>query len=302
MREIIAATASWRVSVDETLLRVERRNLSVFGYGAKGFILSLIETALELTARRITGEDVGEIVDMLHHFLADPRETMEGVEAVLATLSKRYRLLLITKGDVIEQEAKIARSGLAPHFDGIHILAEKDAGTYRKVLQGAGVEPQSFLMVGNSVKSDIAPVLALGARAVHIPYRITWAHETAEAAPAGADFDALSAITDLPAYLDGLAGRRRRNAAGLTRELRRTGLALLSSISKGDEVMAGLPKKGDKVSWKTPQGETHGTVEKIVTSDHRDQRPHGEGHEGRPGSVWSKATNPARRLFTSRMP
>ena len=206
MREIIARYGVVTGSVDETLLRVERRNLSLFGYGAKGFILSLIETALELTARRITGEDVGEIVDMLHHFLADPRETMEGVEAVLATLSKRYRLLLITKGDVIEQDAKIARSGLAPHFDGIHILAEKDAGTYRKVLQGAGVEPQSFLMVGNSVKSDIAPVLALGARAVHIPYRITWAHETPEDAPAGADFDTLSVITDLPAYLDGLAG------------------------------------------------------------------------------------------------
>ncbi len=121
-------------------------------------------------------------------------------------LAKRYRLLLITKGDVIEQDAKIARSGLASHFDGIHILAEKDVGTYRKVLQGAGVEPQCFLMVGNSVRSDIAPVMALGARAVHIPYRITWAHETPENGLAGDAFDTLSAITDLPAYLDRLAG------------------------------------------------------------------------------------------------
>ena len=207
MREIIGRYDTLSGDVDETLLRVERRNLGKFGYGAKGFILSLIETALELTERRITGEDIGMIVDMLHHFLSDPREKMEGVEAVLETLSKRYRLLLITKGDVVEQEAKIARSGLAPHFDGIHILAEKDVDTYRKVLRSAGVEPHCFIMVGNSVRSDIAPVMALGARAVHIPYHITWAHETADDARAEADFPVLRAITDLPAYLDGLACR-----------------------------------------------------------------------------------------------
>ena len=205
IREIVGRYGIVACDVDDALLRVERRNLGVFGYGAKGFILSLIETALELTQRRITGEDVGEIVDMLHHFLSDPRETMEGVEAVLETLSQNYRLLLITKGDVVEQDAKIARSGLAPHFDGIHILAEKDVGTYRKVLQSAGVEARSFLMVGNSVRSDIAPVLALGARAVHIPYRITCAHETTDGAQGEARFDTLTAITDLPAYLDGLA-------------------------------------------------------------------------------------------------
>ena len=205
IREIIGRYGVVAGDVDDGLLRVERRNLGVFGYGAKGFILSLIETALELTDRRIAGEDVGEIVDMLHQFLADPLEAMEGVEAVLETLSKRYRLLLITKGDVVEQEAKIARSGLAPHFEGIHILAEKDVGTYRKLLQGAGVKADSFLMVGNSVPSDIAPVMALGARAVHIPYRITWAHETADGAQGEAGFDTLQAITDLPAYLDELA-------------------------------------------------------------------------------------------------
>ena len=207
MREIIGRYGDLTADVDDTLLRVERRNLSVFGYGAKGFILSLIETALEVTGRRITGEDIGEIVDMLHGFLSDPRETMEGVEAVLDMLSKRYRLLLITKGDMVEQEAKIARSGLASYFDGIHILAEKDVDTYRKVLRTAGVEPRSFIMVGNSVRSDIAPVLALGARAVHIPYRITWAHETAEEARAEVGFETLAAMVDLPAYLDGLARR-----------------------------------------------------------------------------------------------
>ena len=205
MREIIGRYEILSGDVDETLLRVERRNLAKFGYGAKGFVLSLIETALELTGRRITGEHVGEIVDMLHHFLSDPREKMEGVEAVLETLSGRYRLLLITKGDVVEQEAKIARSGLAPHFDGIHILAEKDAGTYRTVLQNAGVDPRSFLMVGNSVRSDIAPVMALGGQAVHIPYHITWAHETDDDAGTGSVCDVLGAITELPAYLDRLA-------------------------------------------------------------------------------------------------
>lgn len=207
LREIIGRYETLSGDLDETLLRVERRNLGKFGYGAKGFILSLIETALELTERRITGEHVGEILDMLHHFLSDPREKMEGVEAVLEALSTRYRLLLITKGDVVEQEAKIARSGLAPHFDGIHILAEKDVDTYRKVLQSADVEPRTFIMVGNSVRSDITPVMALGARAVHIPYHITWAHETADDAGTGSAFDVLRAITELPAYLDRLAGR-----------------------------------------------------------------------------------------------
>lgn len=204
LREIIGRYGTVSGEIDETLLLVERRNLGTFGYGAKGFILSLIETALECTGRRITGEHVGEIVDMLHGFLSDPRERMDGVEEVLETLAKRYRLLLITKGDLVEQEAKIARSGLAPHFDAIHILAEKNVDTYRKVLRSAGVEPRSFMMVGNSVRSDIAPVMALGARAVHIPYHITWAHETVGDARAEPEFAVLASITDLPAYLDGL--------------------------------------------------------------------------------------------------
>jgi putative hydrolase of the HAD superfamily len=163
--------------IDERLLATERRNLELFGYGVKGFALSLIETAITVTDGRIGAGDVARIVDWAKDMLRHPVDLLDGVADTVAHLAARYRLVLITKGDFFHQESKVARSGLAEHFDVVEIVAEKDPASYRRVLARAGIDPASFVMVGNSLRSDVLPVLDIGGRAVHIPYRLTWEHE-----------------------------------------------------------------------------------------------------------------------------
>lgn len=166
--------AAW---IQERLVATEIGNLAHFGYGIKSFILSMIETAVELTEGRITGTDVQRIVDLGKEMLSHPVESLPGVEPVLTALQGRYQLLVITKGDLLDQESKLARSGLGAYFSGLDVVSEKDEGTYRAILDRRGVAVSEFLMVGNSVKSDILPVVALGAQAVHIPAATTWVHE-----------------------------------------------------------------------------------------------------------------------------
>jgi putative hydrolase of the HAD superfamily len=164
-------------TVERTLFATEMRNLELYGYGIKGFTLSAIETALAVTAGRISPEEIGQILALGREMLTHPVEPLDGAGEILADLASRHRLLLITKGDLRDQERKLAKSGLAHRFDHIEIVSEKDRSTYARILVRHGIDPQNFLMVGNSLKSDILPVLALGGSAVHIPYRITWAHE-----------------------------------------------------------------------------------------------------------------------------
>src|SRR6202158_846252 len=163
--------------VDAHLDEVERKNLAVYGYGVKSFTLSMIETAIELTESTISAADLEVILGWGKRMLTQPTELLDGVEAAVAELSAQYDLLLITKGDLFDQESKLARSGLADLFAGVEILSEKNVESYRTVLARRGIKAEEFVMVGNSLKSDIAPVLALGARAVHIPYPVTWHHE-----------------------------------------------------------------------------------------------------------------------------
>lgn len=169
------------LDIHDRLYRIERRNLSVFGYGIKGFTLSMIETALELTDHRIDGDAVAQILRWGREMLDQPVDPLPDVRKTLAALHGDYHLMVITKGDLFDQENKIARSGLADFFSQVEIVSEKTEATYRDILSRADATPDSFLMVGNSLRSDILPVLALGARAVHIEYEITWAHEQAEA-------------------------------------------------------------------------------------------------------------------------
>ncbi len=164
-------------NVDAHLAEVEMRNLRIYGYGVKAFTLSMIETAIQLTDRRIPAADLEVILGWGQKMLGAPTELLDGVEAALKELSRRYELLLITMGDLFDQESKLARSGLADMFKGVEVLSEKNVDAYRAVLRRRHIEPSQFVMVGNSLRSDIAPVVALGARAVHIPYPLTWHHE-----------------------------------------------------------------------------------------------------------------------------
>jgi putative hydrolase of the HAD superfamily len=163
--------------VDAHLDEVEMRNLAVYGYGVKSFTLSMIETAIEVTEGRIPAADLEVILGWGKRMLMQPTELLDGVEPAVRELSARYDLLLITKGDLFDQESKLARSGLADLFLGVEIVSEKNAASYRGILSRRGIKPEEFVMVGNSPRSDILPVLELGARAVHIPYHVTWHHE-----------------------------------------------------------------------------------------------------------------------------
>lgn len=179
LRAILARHAD-EATIDARLLATEKRNLSLFGYGVKGFTLSMIETAIEVTDATVTAAEVQTLIDLGKSMLAHPIDLIDDVAEVIPALAERYRLVLITKGDLFHQESKVARSGLAAHFDRVEIITEKDPATYRAILSRAGIEPEAFLMVGNSVKSDILPVLAVGGQAVHIPYHVTWDLERAE--------------------------------------------------------------------------------------------------------------------------
>ncbi len=153
------------------------RNLQYYGYGIKGFALSLIETAIELTQGRISGREIQEVIDLAKDMLTAEVQLLEYARETIARLAISYPLMMITKGDLFDQEAKIARSGLRQYFQYVEIVSDKTRDGYATLLARYHLEPSRFLMVGNSLRSDISPVVALGGWAVHIPYPITWAHE-----------------------------------------------------------------------------------------------------------------------------
>jgi len=187
--------------LEQRMLETERRNLRLFGYGAKGFTLSLIETAIEVTDGAIPTSAISTILDFGKDLLDHPVELLDGVaEAIDAFRQRGLHLTLITKGDLWHQEAKVAGSGIAEHFDAVEIVAEKDVATYRAVLDRHGIDPARFCMVGNSVRSDVLPVLELGAKAIHIPYRYLWAHEAV--ADPGEDHLVVQALLDVADLFD----------------------------------------------------------------------------------------------------
>ncbi|MBK1884008.1 HAD family hydrolase [Luteolibacter pohnpeiensis] len=164
-------------AASDTLIRNEMRNFDLYGYGIKGFTLSAIETAIQLSDGAISADEIRQLLDAAKEMLAHPVELIEGVEEVLKQLSADHRLLVVTKGDLRDQERKLEQSGLLGYFQQIEIVSEKDVASYRRICERHEIDPAQFLMVGNSLKSDILPVLELGGRGVHIPYHITWAAE-----------------------------------------------------------------------------------------------------------------------------
>jgi len=193
-------------TVERALFATEMRNLDLYGYGIKGFMLSSIETAIELTDGKVSTAELRELIALGREMLDHPVELLDGAVEVLEALAPAHRLILITKGDLRDQERKVSKSGIARHFEAIEIVSEKDARTYERIFARHGIDPVKFLMVGNSVKSDILPVLGLGGSGVHVPYRITWGHEHAEMPPSDdGRFFRASCLRDLP----GIVGRWR---------------------------------------------------------------------------------------------
>jgi putative hydrolase of the HAD superfamily len=199
--------AEW---ISARLYETESRNIQHYGYGVKAFALSMLETAVELTEGRISGADVKAIIGLARELLSADVELLEQVRQTIPRLASSYRLMVITKGDLLDQETKMARSGLAEYFQSIEVVSHKNRQSYARILERCGVAPGRFLMVGNSLKSDILPVLELGAAAVHIPYDLTWLHEQAEPPPPDQPgFYSLEHIGRLPDLLDGLERERR---------------------------------------------------------------------------------------------
>jgi putative hydrolase of the HAD superfamily len=163
--------------VHERLLATEKANIRLFGYGAKGMTLSMIETAIELTGERIVARDLHRLVELGKQVLDHPVELLPGIRAAVEAVASDYRIVLITKGDLFHQEAKVARSGLADLFHRIEIVSEKDEATYRRLMGEFAIQASDFAMVGNSLRSDIEPVVRLGGWGVYMPYALTWAHE-----------------------------------------------------------------------------------------------------------------------------
>jgi putative hydrolase of the HAD superfamily len=163
--------------VGQRLYEYESRNLALFGYGVKGMVLSMVEAAVEITQAQISAADIHRIVQLGKDLLRHPVEVLPGVREAVEAIAADCPVVLITKGDLFHQEAKVQGSGLADLFGRIEIVSEKDAATYARVLREFDVAPSQFLMVGNSLRSDIAPVLELGGWGVHVPYHVTWAHE-----------------------------------------------------------------------------------------------------------------------------
>ncbi len=191
--------------IDERLYRAEIGNLRHFGYGIKAFALSMIETAVELTEGRITGKDIQTIIDTAREMLEADVELLDHVTETLERLAGRYPLMVVTKGDLVDQETKLERSGLGPRFRHIEIVSDKTPASYESLLKRNGIKARRFLMVGNSLRSDVLPVLEIGGNAVHVPYAMTWAHEVVDAPPAGtARFHAIEHLGLLTGLLDRL--------------------------------------------------------------------------------------------------
>jgi len=162
------------------LLEAEKRNLSHYGFGIKGFTLSMVETAVEVTEGRVPASIIGEILAMGREMLSHPVETLPGVAETLKALSGGYRLVLVTKGDLFDQERKLAASGLGDYFHGVEIVSDKNADTYRRVFARHGDGAERAMMVGNSLKSDVVPAIAAGAWGVYVPHELTWVLEHVE--------------------------------------------------------------------------------------------------------------------------
>jgi putative hydrolase of the HAD superfamily len=184
-------------TTSKELFKTEMQNLEIYGFGAKGFMLAMIETALQVTNGAVSSEALSKIIEKGKSLMTRPIQLLDGVEEVLSCLQGKYRLILATKGDLLDQERKLQKSGLAGYFHHIEIMSDKQEANYRKLLNHLDIEPHEFLMVGNSVKSDIIPVVHIGSQAIHVPFEVTWQHEQYTHPVEHANFRTATKITEL---------------------------------------------------------------------------------------------------------
>jgi putative hydrolase of the HAD superfamily len=184
--------------VDQLLFKKEMDNLDIYGYGVKGFVLSMVESAIEISNGTISNDTIEKILNIGKDMINKPVDLLDGVEEVLKTLSKNYRLILATKGDLLDQERKLEKSGLSNYFHHIEVLSDKKETNYERLLKHLDIEPEEFLMIGNSLKSDILPLININAKAIHVPFHTTWAHEqVTEQETNGKQYKTVSKINDI---------------------------------------------------------------------------------------------------------
>ncbi len=188
--------------VDQELFKMEMQNLETYGYGIKGFMLSMIESALDLSNNQVTQETIAKILELGKKMISHPVEILDGVEEVLSKLEGKYRLIVLTKGDLLDQERKLEKSGLSKYFHHVEVLSDKKESNYQNLLDHLNIDVKEFLMIGNSLKSDVLPILNIGARAVHVPFHTTWAHEMVGEEELVNDHLKLGRLTDILKYLD----------------------------------------------------------------------------------------------------
>ncbi|MDC6352065.1 HAD family hydrolase [Zeaxanthinibacter sp. PT1] len=188
--------------IDQELFKMEMRNLDIYGYGIKGFVLSMIESALELSNQNVSQATIAKILDLGKKMISHPVELIDGVPEVLEKLKDNYRLIVLTKGDLLDQERKLERSGLSAYFHHVEVLSDKKEVNYQHLLEHLEIPIEEFLMIGNSLKSDVIPILNLGGKAVHVPFHTTWAHEEVPVEEQTNDHLTLNRITDIVKYLN----------------------------------------------------------------------------------------------------
>ncbi|WP_299681644.1 HAD family hydrolase [uncultured Dokdonia sp.] len=183
------------------LFNMEMHNLPMYGYGIKPFTLSLIEAAIEITNNEVSISQISELITLGKLMLEAPVVLIDGIEEVLGTLSRKHKLVVATKGDLLDQERKLEKSGLAKYFHHIEVMSDKKPTHYTKLVNHLDIQPEEFLMVGNSLKSDILPVLEIGGHAFHIPFHTTWIHEQVEEAVVHKNFKELSKASEILEFL-----------------------------------------------------------------------------------------------------
>ncbi|WP_299781166.1 HAD family hydrolase [uncultured Formosa sp.] len=184
--------------IDQELFKMELKNLPIYGYGIKGFVLSMVEMAVELSNNTVSNTTIKAILDLGKDMINKPVELLDGVELVLKTLSEKYRLIVITKGDLLDQERKLKQSGLLDYFHHIEVVSDKKEANYLNLLHHLNIDPTQFLMVGNSLKSDILPLINIQAKAIHVPFHTTWVHEqVSEQDIKGKAYKTVNELTDI---------------------------------------------------------------------------------------------------------
>jgi putative hydrolase of the HAD superfamily len=163
--------------IDQELFKTQIKNLAIYGYGIKGFVLSMVECALELSNYQLAQKSLEKILNIGKEMLEKPIELLEGIEEVLQSLQGKYKLVVATKGDLLDQERKLEKSNLLKYFHHIEVMSDKKEKDYQKLIRHLDIHPSEFLMIGNSLKSDVLPLLAIGSSAIHVPFHTTWAHE-----------------------------------------------------------------------------------------------------------------------------